>query len=213
MFPNWDLTREGLGQASSLGFSPSPANGWEWATLSSGPARSYGRRLWAVTGGERVGASDKGRELASCDSCQGVEREAVAAWLPGWAVTAWLVMSEAPLGPGPGPETIFLMKNYHWPMWGLHLHPHNDTTPTEAPIITPFKHIGNSFIYSTNGHHTACSAPSTALREILPGQEDKTLHTLATWIGLRFEFSVWEVLKIDSFNGSIKWKGLVYPLH
>ena len=41
-------------------------------------------------------------------------------------------------------------------MWGLHLHPHNDTTPTEAPIITPFKHIGNSFIYSTKGHHTAC---------------------------------------------------------
>ena len=41
-----------------------------------------------------------------------VEREAAAAWLawPGRAVTAWLVMSEAPLGPGPGPETIFLMK-------------------------------------------------------------------------------------------------------
>ena len=83
-----------------------------------------------MTGGERVGASDKGRELELRQlSREGwVEREAAAAWLawPGRAVTAWLVMSEAPLGPGPGPETIFFNENYDWPMSGLHLHPHNE---------------------------------------------------------------------------------------
>ena len=97
------------------------------------PGRSYGRRLrpgQASTGGERVGAGDKGRERSGAGAAWAAVTEAGAACLarPGRAVTAWLVMSEAPLGPGPGPETIFLMKI----MTGqcrvciCTLHPHNE---------------------------------------------------------------------------------------
>ena len=157
MFPNWDLTREGLGQASSLGYSPSPANGWEWATLSSGPARSYGRRLWP--GQWREG---KGLELAiKAESWQAAAAvkgrawgsEAAAAWL-AWLGRDSLVGDEwSTARSRPWTRDNLFNENYHWPMWGLHLHPHNDTRPTDAlhhPIITPFTHIGNMATHSFN---------------------------------------------------------------
>lgn len=127
-----------------------------YSELWPGPARSYGRRLWP--GQWREG---KGLELAiKAESWQAAAAvkgrawgsEAAAAWL-AWLGRDSLVGDEwSTARSRPWTRDNLFNENYHWPMWGLHLHPHNDTRPTDAlhPIITPFTHIGNMATHSFN---------------------------------------------------------------
>lgn len=194
MFPNWDLTREGLGQASSLRYSP--ANGWEWGTLNTDPARPEvtaagsglaraGHR--AVTGGERVGAGDKGRELAAVKGRLG--RAWGSSSLAGLARQGRdsLVGDEwSTARSRPRTRDNLFNENYDWPMLGLHLqfctHIMNHTNRFPAPHYNTlwtnygFIHLFNLFAAVLSGRFCR--------------QGDKTLITLESWIGLRFEFSV-----------------------